>query len=160
MEVFVVVICFINAVSAVSSVISNALVFLAILRTPSLHIPSNILLCSLAVSDFGVGFFVQPLFITYATTAPGYEYKEQTENFFRASALFFCAVSATTMVAISLDRFLALYLHIRYYALVTVKRTGVFLIATWLIYSIWLPAWSFSTRKITSAVVHSPHCTL
>ena len=55
--------CILNAPLILLSIIGNALVLAAILKTPSLRSPSVIFLCSLAVSDLLVGLVVQPVYI-------------------------------------------------------------------------------------------------
>ena len=60
--------CVLNVPLMFISIIGNTLVLAAILRTSSLRSPSNILLCSLAVSDLLVGFVVRPLYIASELT--------------------------------------------------------------------------------------------
>ena len=53
----------INGLCSVMAVTCNLVVILVIVRSPSLHIPSYVLPCNLAISDLGVGLVVQPLYI-------------------------------------------------------------------------------------------------
>ena len=46
------------------AIVGNALIFISLVRTPSLLSPSNVLLLSLALTDLGVGLVVQPYYIT------------------------------------------------------------------------------------------------
>ena len=64
--------CILNAPLMLLSIIGNALVLVAILRTPSTRSPSVIFLCNLAVTDFLVGLVVQPTYIAeqIARTVP------------------------------------------------------------------------------------------
>ena len=55
--------CILNAPLMLLSIIGNALVLVAILRTPSIRSPSVIFLCNLAVSDLLVGWVAQPAYI-------------------------------------------------------------------------------------------------
>ena len=48
--------------AAVSAIVGNALVLLAIRRTTALWVPTKVLLCSLAFADLGVGLIAQPFF--------------------------------------------------------------------------------------------------
>ena len=48
---------------AILTVIGNAIFFVTLLRSPSLHTPSNFLLGALCITDLIVGFICQPLFI-------------------------------------------------------------------------------------------------
>lgn len=115
--VIVIINCVLNAPLMFLSIIGNALVIAAILRTPSFRSPSFILLCSLAVSDLLVGLVVQPLYVA----------KELTDgsSVFRiceVAGFTLCGVSLVTMTTISVDRFVALYYHMRYTTMVTTLR--------------------------------------
>ena len=77
-----------------------------------------IMVCSLAFSYLLVGLVVQPLYIGHQLT------KESTllipED--RTIGHSVCGVSFLTITAISLDRFVALHYHLRYYTLVNKFR--------------------------------------
>ena len=47
------------------AVIANLVVIVTIVRSPSLHRPVNVLLCSLAASDFLTGLVVQPVYVAW-----------------------------------------------------------------------------------------------
>ena len=117
-KTIVIVNCTINAPLMLISIIGNALVLAAILRTPSLRSPSTIFLCSLATSDLLVGIVVQPVFIVS-------ELKPESSLLLHSHhmlSLLCCGVSLGTMAAISVDRYLALHYHMRYPNLMTEKR--------------------------------------
>ena len=59
----VIINCLLNVPLIFISIVGNALVLAAILRTPSLHSPSAVFLCLLAMSDLLVGFVTQPVYI-------------------------------------------------------------------------------------------------
>ena len=118
-----------NAPLMITSIIGNTLVLAAILRTPSLRSPSLTLLCSLAVSDFLVGILVQPLYIVTEIT------KVRIHPAMRMSEIIqflLCGVSLCTITSISLDRFAALHYHLRYAAVVTVRRVAYMLVIMWI----------------------------
>jgi len=121
-----IVLCVINSLLSVFTVVSNAIILFTIVSTPRLHNPSNILLCGLAISDFGVGFFVQPIFAIYLLG-----YRDSLESPFALTALFFGGTSVSTMTVLALDRCLALYLHLRYHSIVTNTRTVIFVALMW-----------------------------
>ena len=103
-----------------TSIIGNALVLAAILRTPSLRSASNVFLCSLALSDLLVGRIVHPVYI-----ATGFNFVPADSPLmftYHVTTLFVCVVSLGTMTAISVHRFLALHYHMRYPNLMTTKR--------------------------------------
>ena len=67
-ETIIIINCVLNAPLMLISILSNALVLAAIIRTPSIRSTHVIVLCSLAVSDFLVGFVAQPMFIAEQLT--------------------------------------------------------------------------------------------
>ena len=117
-ETIFIVNCVLNTPSMLISVIGNALVLTAILRTPSLHSPSTVFLCSLAISDLLVGLVLQPIFVATGIKPGNYSLLHAYDML----ALSVCGVSLCAMAAISVDRFLAVYYHMRYPILMTSKR--------------------------------------
>ena len=95
-------------------------------KTSSLTKPLKTLLLSLAVSDLGVGLLAQPLYI--AEMVNHTDFLLATFNFVR---IIFTIASFLNVVAISVDRFLAIHLHLRYQALVTHKRVVSLVISIW-----------------------------
>lgn len=117
-EIFLIVSTTINALLMAISIFGNALVLTAIWKTPSLRSPSTIFLSSLAVSDLLVGFIVQPVFIA---TFQRFELGSALFLISNVMTLSVCGVSISTMTAISVDRFLALYFHMRYPNFMSIK---------------------------------------
>ena len=115
------------------------------IRKTSLPKPLKTLLLSLAVSDLGVGFLVQPFYVSLLvkwslTADPGcavYKVFITMMSFFSLSSFFGIA-------AISVDRFLAIHLHLRYQELVTHKRVVAVVISIWLLSAFLsiMPFWS------------------
>ena len=120
--------CFINAPMMLMSMIGNALVLDAILRTPSLRSPSIVLLCSLAISDLLVALVMQPVYIAHELK-PSPLLRNTANMLFNIA----CGVSLCTMTAISLDRFLALHYHMQYPSLMTKKRATSASATIWLL---------------------------
>ncbi|CAH3113776.1 unnamed protein product, partial [Pocillopora meandrina] len=110
--------CILNVPLMLLSIIGNALVLVAILRTPSIRSPSVIFLCNLAVSDLLVGLVVQPVYVAaeIARTVRALSQAAETVGFAG------CGVSLATMTAITVDRFLALHYHLQYPNLITTSR--------------------------------------
>ena len=127
-ETIVTINCALNAPLMFISILGNALVLTAIIRTPSIRSTSMIMLCSLAVSDLLVGLITQPLYIVNELTK-----HPLLDNFVMTMALSVCGISLITMTAISMDRFLALHYHMRYATLVTESRVKYTLVIIWLI---------------------------
>ena len=123
-----------NSFLSVTAICGNAFVISVIWRREALHVPSNILLCCLAMSDLVVGLISQPSFVIYKVAEiKGYFNVYCAARLLQScSGWLFSAVSGLTMCAISVDRYLALKLHLRYTAVVTVPRVLVTAIGLWL----------------------------
>ena len=143
-----------NSLFSVTAVCGNAFIIFVIWSREDrevLHVPSNILLCCLAISDLVVGLISQPAFVIYKVA----EIKGYFNVYCTARMLQSCsgwlssAVSGLTMCAISVDRYLALKLHLRYTAVVTVTRVLVTVIGLWL-----FCATSISLRFVMGNVEH------
>ena len=116
------------------TIVGNALVLVSISRTPSLISPSNVLLLGLSFTDLSVGLIVQPLYVTmkFVQLTNGGQNLEFLTNLHGVCASYLCFVSFVNITLLSVDRFLALYLHLRYNELVTVKRIVLLLGAMWI----------------------------
>ena len=62
---FYITVFVINAFSSVLATVLNLLIIVTLIKTPSLRTPSNILILSLAITDFGVGALVQPVYSSH-----------------------------------------------------------------------------------------------
>ena len=128
-EAIAIINCVFNAPLMLISILGNALVLAAIIRTPSIRSTSMIMLSNLAVSDLLIGFIVQPLYIanelTKSSSVPVYNLAQKT-------GVSLCGVSLCTITAITVDRFMALHYHMRYATLVTKSRVGFALVIIWL----------------------------
>ena len=139
-EASFIAICVFNAVFGLTAITFNIVTILA-LRKP-LTIPRAVktLLMSLAVSDLGVGLLVQPLYVTYLVM----QIQENTQtrsfeiisNLFGKIGNFFTYASFFGVVALAIDRFLAIHLYLRYQELVTHKRVVAVMISTWILSAI------------------------
>ena len=117
-QTIIIINCVLNAPLMLISILGNALVLGAIMRTPSIRsTPHMIMLCSLAVSDFLVGLIVEPIFVAHQLTGDHY-----VSHVSVMMGFFLCVVSLMTITAITVDRFLALHYHMRYATLVTESR--------------------------------------
>lgn len=119
-----VALCVVNAVFSLIAVTGNALVLGTIWKTPALHTPSSVLLFGLALSDVGVGFIVQPTFVICLIFGA-------VGTVYRAMQAIFVSATVLMLTAVSVDRFLALYLHLRYTVVVTAKRVLIVLFLIW-----------------------------
>jgi len=132
--------CMFNGLSAFTAIMSNVLTIHAIRKTSSLPTPLKTLLLSLAVSDLGVGLLVQPLQIASLVSrlSPTYNIPPKVLNSITFLLIY---TSFFTVVAISVDRFLAIHLHLRYQELVTPERVVAVVISIWVLSSFLSSMW-------------------
>ena len=126
--------CIFNNFLTYTAIMLNIVTIYAIRKTSTLAKTLKTLILSLAVSDVGVGLFVQPIYTSFLVT-----WLQQnnptcfTYMIFSITAKFFSLASFLGVVAISVDRFLAVHLHLRYYELVTHKRVVALVISIWVL---------------------------
>lgn len=131
-----------NSVFALTATFQNVPVVYAIFRTPTLHNPPNILLCSLAFTDLFVGCMVQPLSIAHTTVLiSGKPFSCAMWRAKEILLLLFMYVSMVTLVTISTERWLALHYHLRYQQIVTVRRTLLTISIAWFSSTTSIIAW-------------------
>ena len=125
-ETIIIINCVLNAPLMLISILGNALVLAAIIRTPSIRSTHMIMLCSLAVSDLLVGLIAQPIHIADRLTRDRF-----VDHVALMMGYSLCGVSFLTITAITVDRLLSLYYHMRYATLVTESRIKYTIIITW-----------------------------
>ena len=129
--------CVFNSFLSYTTIILNIVTIHAIRKTALLPKPLRTLLLSLAASDVGVGLLVQPLYIS---TLVSRLKQKRIDCIFHKGLLaiitFFCTSSLLNVVTISVDRFLAVHLHLRYQERVTHKRVIAAVISIWLLSAI------------------------
>ena len=138
--------CVVNAFLTITTILSNGITIQALRRISSLPQPLKTLLLSLAVSDLGVGLLGEPFFLGILvkwlqqgiTTAASF-------TAFRFIFYLFATASFLGVMALTVDRFLTVYLHLRYQELVTHKRVAVVVISIWVfsaflsLLNLWVP---------------------
>ncbi|XP_020917714.1 beta-4C adrenergic receptor-like [Exaiptasia diaphana] len=145
----------INTFSGVLATILNLLIIVTFVKTPSLRTAPNILILSLAITDFSVGVLVQPVHCTFL-------FSHMTNNTAVYESVFevlnpilviLILASILTITAITVDRFLAVHLHLRYQELVTKKRISIVVIMIWTFSVLWTCLLLLLT-KMTIVIVH------
>ncbi|XP_068684432.1 melanocyte-stimulating hormone receptor-like [Montipora foliosa] len=123
----------VNCVLSITAILENSLILIALQKETSLHPPSKVLLCSLAASDLFVGL-LQPLFATYLLSLVHQRWQLCHYTFLGCTLMgaALVIVSLLTIATISLDRYIALSLGLRYRQVVTLKRVYVAVIVLWL----------------------------
>ena len=143
--------CTLNIFLSLSAILLNTVTMYAMQKTSSLPKNLKTLLLSLAVSDVGVGLLVQPFYSSLLIKCLQRNIPScNTFNVFGIICGLFSVASFLGIVAVSVDRFLAIHLHLRYQELVTHKRVVVVVISIWL-----LSASGSSMHLWVSSLVHS-----
>ena len=124
--------CMFNNFITHTSVMLNIVTIYAIHKTSAIAKTLKTILLSLACSDVAVGLFSQPIYTFFLVKW------FQLENIncdiyqvLNISAHLFSIASFLGVVAVSVDRFLAVHLHLRYQELVTHRRVVVVVIDKW-----------------------------
>ena len=127
--------CFFNAFLLFTALVLNIITIQALRKISSFPKPLKTLLLSLAISDLGVGLLVHPLYIARLIMNI-----EQSANkrlhytVYTAQRLFgylLCVASFLGIIALTVDRFLAIHFFLRYQELVTHKRVIAVVISVW-----------------------------
>ena len=123
-----------NTFLSYTTIMLNIITIHAIRKSSSLPNPLKILLLSLAVSDLGVGLLVQPLYIALMVRRiQDYDRNVNLYQAFTYSVTLFSFASLFGVMALSVDRFLSIHLHLRYQELVTHKRVVAVVISIWVL---------------------------
>ena len=129
--------CVLNAYLSYSATMLNIVAIYAIRKTSSLSKNLKTLLFSLAVSDLGVGLLAQPMFVAHVMDSKQNNETNESYNAIYIACLiptnFFTYASLFSVTALCADRFLAIYLHLRYQELVTYKRVAAVVVSIWVI---------------------------
>ena len=131
--------CAFNSFLAYTAIMLNIVTMHGIRKTSSIPKTLKTLLLSLAVSDVCVGLLVQPYYTSLLIKWSQLIFPNCStyKTFFFVSYLF-CIASFLGVVAVSVDRFLAIHLHLRYQELVTHRGVVAVVISIWLL-SAFLP---------------------
>ena len=144
-----IIVSFLNSVFSIAACIGNSVILHVIRKTQELHSPSFVLLFCLAASDLLVGLICQPSFVGFNLAELGND-----SNVYCTFAVIHGASSWTTsgaslltLSAVSIDRLLAVTLHLRYNTIVTVPRVVQTAVCLWVfsiivvMLKIWITNW-------------------
>ena len=132
--------CAVNAFLSFTAIRLNVITIQALRKTVSLSKTLKTLLLSLAVSDLGVGLLAQPLYLATLvikidqSTLFGCSV-QCASRIFRLLGYVFFPASFFGIFALTVDRFLAIHLHLRYQEVVTYKRIVALVISIWVLSS-------------------------
>ena len=126
--------CIFNVFLLYTAIALNIITIQALRKTSSLPRTLKTLLLSLAVSDLGVGLLVHPILVAHLIIR--IQQNTSDDAYGAVSTIFsstLAIASFFSVVAITVDRFLAIDLHLRYQELVTHKRVIAVVISIWVI---------------------------
>ena len=129
--------CIFNVFLFYTAIALNIITIQALRKTSSLPRTLKTLLLSLAASDLGVGLLAHSVFVARLII----QQQNSSDNAYGTVFTTFSALpknilacaSFFSVVAITVDRFLAIHLHLRYQELVTHKRVIAVVISIWVI---------------------------
>ena len=111
-----------SILAALLTIIANAILLVTLLKTKSLHTPSNVFVGGLCISDLSAGLVSQPLFLTMLFyTKAGLDLSSFTSVFWYSSEVF-AGVSYIFILCITIDRYLAICHPFRYQRTATCRR--------------------------------------
>ena len=134
--------CVVNSFLSYATVMLNIVLIFALRRTSSLPKTLKALILSVALSDIGVGVLVQPLYIARLLMEiknTNHHWNETYKDVVRTIGRTLGYVSFFGVTTISVDRFLAIHLHLKhqdlltYQEIVTYKRVVATVILSWIL---------------------------
>ena len=144
--------CVFNAYLSYTATMLNIVAIYAIRKTLSLPKNFKTLLLSLAVSDLGVGLLAQPMHVAYSMDSEQNNATSETYNVIYIAFLIptnlFIFASLFGVTALCAERFLAIYLHLRYEELVTYKRVTAVVVSIWVISALISLIWFFIPKNV------------
>ena len=115
------------------------------------------LVCSLVLSDLGVGLFFEPLFAAYCFSLVLNDVNLfcKVRNPYAIVGYCFRSVSFFTITVIAFDRFYAFKLRVSYRQVITLKTVLPRLAACWMVGVLWSFSWLLHEEitKILSTVI-------
>ena len=147
--------CVFNAYLSYAATMLNIVAIYAIRKTLSSPKNFKTLLLSLAVSDLGVGLLAQPMYVVSRLIDSQQNNDTDTVRYraFHIPVNLFISASLFSVTALCADRFLAIYLHLRYQELVTHKRVAAVVVSIWVISELISLIRIFIPKNITNVSV-------
>ena len=128
--------CVLNVLLTITAIVLNSVTIQALRKASSLSKPLRTLLLSLAFTDLGVGLLCHPFNITFLI-----KWLSQNMESYPSCAAYTAFTFITNslskasffgIAALSVDRFLAIQLHLRYQELVTHRRVLCVVLGMWI----------------------------
>ncbi|XP_058249099.1 trace amine-associated receptor 13c-like [Hemibagrus wyckioides] len=148
-----------SAAVVLLTVCGNLLVIISVLHFKQLHTPTNMLVLSLAVSDFFVGALVMPSMLIW-TNESCWNFGTDFCMFFMITASFLMTLSIYNIVLIAVDRYLALSNPFFYMNRVSVRITRVVNVFFWCVVVAYNVAYMYFNGNFTISVMCPGECYL
>ncbi|CAF1327879.1 unnamed protein product [Rotaria sp. Silwood1] len=113
------------------TIVGNALVVISVYREKSLHTVTNYFVVSLAISDITVAAVVMP-FAIYLEFNRVWELSDRLCDFWVASDCMACTASILNLVAIAVDRYIAVTKPLKYARHKSPRRVAIMIVIVWL----------------------------
>ena len=125
-----------DIIPALITVIANAILIITIVKTRTLHTPSNVIVAALCVSNFLIGTVTQPLFLTLLSyTLTGHDFRSFAPVLWH-SVQILAGISFTFVFHITVERHLAICRPFRYCQLATCRRYLYLVISSFIIVAV------------------------
>ncbi|KAM9495230.1 trace amine-associated receptor 13c-like [Clarias gariepinus] len=136
----------------------NLLIIISILNFNQLHTPTNMLVLSLAVSDFLVGIFLMPVMLIWTIESCWIFGRYFCSIYWLFSGLLI--ISSYTIAQIAVDRYLALSNPFLYMNIVSVRITCVVIVFNWCLSLLYNIAVLYFNGNFQSSVLCPGECFL
>ncbi|XP_060739357.1 trace amine-associated receptor 13c-like [Tachysurus vachellii] len=146
-----------SAAVVLLTVCGNLLIIISVLHFKQLHTPTNMLVLSLAVSDFFIGALVMPPMFIW-TIESCWIFGTDFCTVFLSSSSFLTAISIYSVTLIAVDRYLALSNPFLYMSRVSVRISCVVIIFNWCVMLIYIL--TFMYFNYTISVICPGECLL
>ncbi|XP_046729946.1 trace amine-associated receptor 13c-like [Silurus meridionalis] len=146
-----------SAAVVLLTVCGNLLVIISVLHFKQLHTPTNMLVLSLAVSDFLVGAFLMPLMLIW-TIETCWIYRKGFCTIFWLIGSFLTIMSVYNIALIAVDRYLALSHPFFYMNRVSVRISCIVIVSDWCVVVTYILALVYFTGNFTGSVMCPGEC--
>ncbi|XP_017342327.1 trace amine-associated receptor 13c-like [Ictalurus punctatus] len=148
-----------SAAVVLLTVCGNMLVTISVLHFKQLHTPTNMLVFSLAVSDFVVGALVMPSMLISIIESCWIFGRDFCISFWLIS--YFITISSIYNIAlIAVDRYLALSNPFLYMNRVSVRITGIVIVCVWCVVLAYISTLLYYYGNFTNTVLCPGECLL
>ncbi|XP_053371481.1 trace amine-associated receptor 13c-like [Clarias gariepinus] len=146
-----------SAAVVLLTVCGNLLIIISVFYFKQLQTPTNMLVLSLAVSDFLVGALVMPLMLIWTIESCWIFGKVLCISFFVVSG-FFMTISIYNVTLIAVDRYLALSHPFLYLNTISRRTTCIVVYCNWCVLGLYVTAFYYFTGTFSSFVMCPGEC--